>query len=90
MPKKSSIQKVTSLNDLYNRAASDPIYLELAILGARNLGGGNITTLDQARNWLNTNAMETDEAGVVDEVNFCRDLVWVKLDKNLQSVIVIR
>jgi hypothetical protein len=68
------IPKVTSLMDLRNKASDNPLYAQLAILGAQNLGG-DIKNLNQAFDWLNTNAMETDEQGVVDEVNFMRDLV---------------
>ena len=30
---------------------------------------------DSALHWLNLNALETTEEGVVGEINFCRDLV---------------
>jgi hypothetical protein len=68
------IPKVTSLVDLFTRAAINPRYAKLAIVAAQNLGR-NVKTIDEARAWLNLNAMETTERGVVGEVNHCRDLV---------------
>jgi len=73
--KKVLIPKVTSIGDLFHRAATDPRYAELAMISASNLGG-TCKDLKEARQWLNCNAMESDsEQGVVDEINFCRDLV---------------
>lgn len=68
------IPKVTSLMDLRNKAKTDDRYLRLAIVAADNLGE-KCSTLEQAMRWLNTNADETDEDGVVGEINFCRDLI---------------
>jgi len=68
------IKKVVSIGDLRQKANKDPKYLQLAMISARNLGGTS-KNLDDAINWLNTNALETDEDGVVGEINFCRDLV---------------
>lgn len=74
-PKKSLISPVRSLNELYNKACDDSKYEQLLLISASNLGM-KCTTKRQAYNWLSTNAMETgDEQRVVDEVNFCRDLV---------------
>jgi hypothetical protein len=75
MAKPYQFLKVTSLGDLRQKAGTDPRYLQLALVSARNLGGHPIDTLDQAMTWLFLNASETDENGVVGEVNFCRDLV---------------
>ncbi len=72
--KKTLISKVFSIGDLRQRAAKDPRYLQLAMISASNLGGSP-KSLDDAIDWLSTNAMETEEDGVVDEINFCRDLV---------------
>lgn len=68
------IPKVTSLGDLRQRAATDPRYERLAIVAANNLGGA-AKNRDAAMRWLATNANETDERGVVAEVNFCRDFI---------------
>jgi len=68
------LQRVTSLYDLYNKANTNPYYAQLAIIAANNLGG-EIKTLSDAKKWLNLNASETDESDVVEEINFCRDLV---------------
>jgi hypothetical protein len=68
------IPKVRSLLELEQKAKSDPRYLSLAKVAASNLGGPH-GTLAESMRWLRTNGMETDEDGVVDEVNGCRDLV---------------
>jgi hypothetical protein len=70
---KKLIPKVTSIRDLRNKS-SDPRYEALTMAAARNLGG-TPKTLAAAFQWLETNAMETSEAGVVKEINFCRDLI---------------
>jgi len=65
--------KINSINELENLAcASCPTseaYAQLAIDAARNLGG-NCNTVSDSIRWLQTNAMETSEEGVVDEINF--------------------
>lgn len=66
---------VKSISELYNLAKDDQYYEQLALLSAKNLGGHPIENLDQAIEWLRTNAIESDEEGVVDEINFCRKLV---------------
>ena len=69
------LAKVTSLFDLFNKAKTDKRYELLAIIAAKNLGGG-IKTLDEAEKWLNITANDVGDCrGVVEEVNFCRDLV---------------
>lgn len=77
--KKSLLKKVTSIGDLRSRcniAPDSEKYVKLAIISAKNLGLlFSEPTLNQAIEWLITNASETDEDGVVDEINFCRDLV---------------
>lgn len=72
--KLSRLPKVTSLNELENLASENQRYQQLAIIAAQNLGGA-LNELEAAMRWLRTNAMETTEEGVVEEVNFCRDLV---------------
>lgn len=73
------IPKVTSLYDLATKAASEPRYVALAIVAAKNLGyegmEGREILFSNALNWLKMNANETDEDGVVDEINFVRDCV---------------
>ena len=66
---------ILSLAQLQSKAKTDPNYKLLAILAAENLGGSPGESLDEAMQWLNTNAQETDEEGVVEEINFCRSLV---------------
>ena len=68
-----TLQKVKSLGELRRLAREDPRYLALAVAAANNLGG-NVKDgdLDGAMRWLGMNADETDEAGVVEEVNFVR------------------
>jgi len=75
--RKKLIPKVTSLGELQRLGLADERYAELAVKAAQNLGasGDRATTFDGAMQWLRTNAQETSEVGVVDEVNFCRDLV---------------
>lgn len=68
------LPKVTSLSDLRCRASVDARYAQLAVTAAENLGH-QPKDVDAALRWLNLNADETSEAGVVGEVNFVRDLV---------------
>lgn len=84
MAKQKLIPKVQSLSELYRLAARDDRYARLLIAAAQNLGGPDFTKLHFpispkqqaiARQWLDTNANETSERGVVKEVNYCRDLI---------------
>ena len=75
---KTLIPKIISIGDLRYKCKNDPDavkYQILTFLASKNLGGDPTNNLDQAIRWLETNAMETDEDGVVEEINFCRDLV---------------
>ena len=73
--KNKLIAKVRSIPHLSQLARQDSRYAELAIVSANNLGG-NVKTVDSAIRWLYVNAQDSgSEEGVVDEVNFCRDLV---------------
>ncbi len=65
------LNKISSLGELDFLARQNKAYADLAISAAKNLGGMNITNARQAMDWLWTNAEETDEDGVVAEVNFC-------------------
>ena len=68
---KTKIRPVTSLAQLEHLAATHDDYRALALAAAENLGRSTLN-LPAALQWLRMNAMETDEQGVVDEVNFCR------------------
>lgn len=68
------IEPVYSIGDLKFRAEGDKNYEMLAITAAKNLGG-NPHNLKEAVYLLQMNAMETDEFGIVDEINACRELV---------------
>ncbi len=48
---------------------------KLAGIAARNLGGKDDSSVEDNLRWLNTNAAETSEEGVLDEVNFCLDMI---------------
>ena len=72
--KSKLIAKVRSVSELSMLARSDDRYARLAIVSANNLGG-DAKSVDDAIRWLYTNASEVSEEGVIDEVNFCRDLV---------------
>lgn len=78
----ATLQKVTSIADLARKAQSDPRYKQLAFDAAANLGQPS-KTLTQAIQWLYTNADETDEEGVVDEINFVLDLSKGKMAKEV-------
>ena len=72
--KTALIPPVQSLAELRTRAAQDPRYDQLLRIAARNLSGMRCDA-DAAYRWLCLTAAETSERGVVDEVNYCRDLV---------------
>ena len=71
------LAKVTSLFDLFHKAETDKRYEQLAIIGAKGLGGnGYVLTFDEAKKWLVTAAnADGDCRMVVAEVNLCRNLV---------------
>ncbi len=66
--------KISSIGELHRLAKEDPRYEKLAMVASENLGH-EAKDLDDAIKWLNTNANETDEKGVVGEINFVRDIV---------------
>jgi hypothetical protein len=70
----NGMKKVGSLNELAYLAKGNEKYAKLAKTAAENLGMPN-GSLDVALRSLEIMAMETDEDGVMDEVNFVRDLV---------------
>ena len=69
------LKKVSSLRELKNLAAVDERYANLLKAASENLGGDGRDDLEKAYRNLINNANETDEEGVVGEVNFMRDLV---------------
>lgn len=76
MAKLPKMKKVTSFSDLRAKAATDPRYNKLGILAAGNLGHQPRNFTD-AMNSLQMEAMESGlgEEGIVDEINFCIDMV---------------
>ena len=69
------IPAVRSLPELAQLARKDPRYRALAIAGAQNIGGPASEDLEEQLRYLYMHAAEASEEGVVDEVNFCRDLI---------------
>jgi len=70
------ITPVRSIGELHMLATKNCLYKQLALIASSNLGGEPTENLNKAINWLRINADETDnEAGVVAEINFCRDLI---------------
>lgn len=70
---KTSLPKIRSLSELRNNK-NDPLWAKWICVASSNLGGPD-SNVEQCYRWLEMNAMETDEAGVVAEVNFVRDMV---------------
>ncbi len=67
------IQSLTQLRCLANKNHN---YKLLALTAAENLGGNPCGDFDLAMQWLYTKARESgDEAGIVEEINFYRDLI---------------
>ena len=76
--KKKLIKKVTSLCELRMLAVTDEKYHQLLMISASNLGGDPKNASEAYQTLIDNASCETDgcsEEGVVDEVNFCRDLV---------------
>jgi hypothetical protein len=65
---------VLSLAQLKCKVRRDANYVRLAMVAAENLGS-KPTNIDEALHFLDVSANETDEEGVVEEINFCRALV---------------
>lgn len=72
--KKVLIPKVSSIAELRAKARGDPRYAALLLKSSANLGGPD-DDVEKAFNWLNLNALETDEEGVVGEINALRSMV---------------
>lgn len=77
--RKTKLAKIESLAELRTRAKIDPAYAQLAITAASTLGK-NTSNVNDAIQWLSTNANETTEEGVVAEVNGVRDIVAAIMD----------
>lgn len=75
MAKAKKLKAVKTLMELKSLAHEDERYAKLLHAASENLGGKIGDTIDGAYQNLINNANETDEKGVVGEVNFCRDLV---------------
>lgn len=74
--KKNLVKPVTSLAHLRQLAENDPAYRALLICAAENLGGVPAGDPGKAYAHLCQEAMSVgDEDSIVDEVNFCRDLI---------------
>ena len=69
-----AIKPVGSLNELRHLAETDDNYKKLLCVSSSNLGGPS-TDVDKCYRWLMTNALETTETGVVNEVNGCIGLL---------------
>ena len=68
-----TMKAVESIAELSALSKVDKRYSKLAIYTAENLGGSPVNLADALR-WLKICATETGERGIVDEVNFCREL----------------
>jgi hypothetical protein len=66
---------VYSFAQLKAKAQKDERYKQLAIVAAKNLGGDVEEDLSAALKWLETCIADSDEDEVIEEVNFCLDLV---------------
>lgn len=80
--KKISIKPIHSLSELKRNSSAEQNpetyekYRKLSIISAKNLGiSQSDPTFEQCIRWLEANMAETNESGVVDEINFCLDLV---------------
>lgn len=67
----AKVKKVRSLFEL----GDTPTLQRLAQLTASNLGWDCEGGHDGAMKWLHLNAAEVGDEAIVDEVNFCRDLL---------------
>ena len=70
-PKPAKLKPVRSIRELQNLSEKDKDYEALALRASENLGGSS-TNLTEAIRWLETNAMEAGEDGVIDEINDLR------------------
>lgn len=75
--KKTKLAPVRSLNQLYGLARTDDDYKKLLFCASQNLGGSGkqVEDIEAAYRWLGENALEGDEASIVDEINSCRNFI---------------
>jgi len=77
MPKKL-LKEISSIAELrcgcFDVFGKYGLYKKWAFIASRNLGGPD-SSIEEALRWLEMNANETSEEGVVDEINFVLDLV---------------
>jgi hypothetical protein len=73
----NGLAPISSLMELRKLASEDERYEKLLHAAAENLGGSSGSSLDVSYRWLLSSASEVEggEDTVVDEVNFCRDLI---------------
>lgn len=71
----SKLNKINSLSELRRLSKTNDLYKKLLLISASNLGSNHGGDADKAYRCLEINAMETSEEGVIEEVNFCLDLV---------------
>ena len=73
----AKVRPVSSLPDLWQKAAVDPNYAKLVVVAAGNIGAleSDVPDWKTAFRYLQTYASETSEQDVIDEVNFVLDLV---------------
>jgi hypothetical protein len=70
------IAPIQSIAQLRSLAGKNPKYHQLALAAAENQGlEGDDLDLNAAISWLNEIAKEDGEENVVEEINFCRDLI---------------
>jgi hypothetical protein len=72
--KTTKLKAVKSLGELRQLADTNEAYKRLMQAASDNLGGCG-TGNEFCYRWLLANAQEIGEEGVVEEVNFCRDLI---------------
>ena len=77
MKNKIEEKLIPKIRYLLNLKSGKPEHTQLCHIAAKNLGlSKENPTFEESYQWLYLNALESgSEQGVVDEVNFCRDLL---------------
>jgi hypothetical protein len=70
------LRKINNLCEFEYLAKNNNSYAQIAIVASNNLGGPYNPTVDQALKWLEISALETEEEGILEEINF-----WVSYHK---------